>query len=112
MNPAFVLVHSPSVGPLTWEPVKSRLDAVGAVTIVPSLVAVADAGPPFWEKVSEITQEAIDQLPGQPIVIVAHSNAGLFVPVIVASAPRPVAGCIFVDAALPSLSGAYAGSYT
>jgi hypothetical protein len=106
MNPAFVLVHSPSVGPRTWAPIKSRLDDVGAVTIVPTLVAVADAGTPFWEKVSEITREAIDQLPAdQPIVIVAHSNAGLFVPVVVASAPRPVVGCIFVDAALPSLFG-------
>lgn len=73
---------------------------------MPNLVAVADAGAPFWETVSEITREAIDQLPtDQPIVIVAHSNAGLFVPVIAASAPRPVVGCIFVDAALPSLSG-------
>ena len=106
MNVAFVLVHSPSVGPRTWAPVKSRLDAGGAVTIVPTLVTVADAEPPFWKEVSQLTREAIDQLPADlPIVIVAHSNAGLFVPVIVASAPRPVAGCIFVDAGLPSLSG-------
>jgi hypothetical protein len=106
MSPAFVLVHSPSVGPRTWAPVKSRLEAGGAVTTVPSLVGVADAGPPFWKEVSRVTREAVDQLPAdQPIVIVAHSNAGLFVPVIATSAPRPVAGCLFVDAALPSLSG-------
>ncbi|MCU7724923.1 alpha/beta hydrolase [Actinoplanes sp. KI2] len=106
MNPAFVLVHSPSVGPRTWAPIKSRLEAGGAATIMPTLVGVADSGPPFWRVVSQITREAIDQLPAdQPIVIVAHSNAGLFVPVVVTSAPRPVAGCIFVDAALPSLSG-------
>ncbi|SDX99205.1 hypothetical protein SAMN05444365_101313 [Micromonospora pattaloongensis] len=106
MDPAFVLVHSPSVGPLTWAPIKSRLDDAGAVTIVPTLLAVADAGPPYWEKVSEITRDAIDELPAdRPVVIVAHSNAGLFVPVIVVSAPRRVAGCIFVDAALPSPSG-------
>src|SRR5262245_10940611 len=106
MDPACVLVHSPSVGPLTWAPVRSRLHDVGAVTIVPSLVAVADGGPPFWRKAAEIVRDAVDQLSAdQPIVIVAHSNAGLFVPVIVAAAPRPVTGCILVDAALPSPSG-------
>ena len=106
MDHAFVLVHSPSVGPLTWAPIKKRLHDSGAVTIVPTLVAVADAEPPFWQKVAELTREAIDTLPAdQPIVIVAHSNAGLFVPAVVAAAPRPVTGCIFVDAALPSTSG-------
>jgi hypothetical protein len=57
MAASFVLVHSPSVGPRTWQPV-------------------------------------------------AHSNAGLFIPVIAAALPGQVRGCIFVDAALPPASGA------
>jgi hypothetical protein len=106
MAAALVLVHSPSVGPLTWAPVKRRLDAAGAVRILPSLVGVADAGPPFWRSVAGTVRAAIDRLPpDQPVVIVAHSNAGLFVPVIVESSPRLVAGCLFVDAALPSVAG-------
>ena len=106
MAAALVLVHSPSVGPLTWAPVKRRLDAAGAVTILPSLVGVADAQPPFWRSVAGTVRAAIDRLPpDQPVVVVAHSNAGLFVPVIVESAPRPVAGCLFVDAALPAADG-------
>jgi hypothetical protein len=36
---------------------------------------------------------------------VAHSNAGLFVPVIVEAISHPVVGCLFVDAALPSPAG-------
>jgi pimeloyl-ACP methyl ester carboxylesterase len=43
--------------------------------------------------------------PNQPIVLVAHSNAGLFIPVITAALPGQVRGCIFVDAALPPPSG-------
>jgi pimeloyl-ACP methyl ester carboxylesterase len=38
-------------------------------------------------------------------VLVAHSNAGLFIPVITAALPDRVRGCIFVDAALPPPSG-------
>jgi hypothetical protein len=103
---AYVLVHSPSVGPSTWAPVATRLNGFGAATVVPSLVDVADAGPPFWPRVAETVGGAVEQLPpNQPVVLVAHSNAGLFVPVSVQMAPRPVVGCLFVDAALPARSG-------
>lgn len=39
-------------------------------------------------------------------MLVAHSNAGLFLPVITAALPDQVLGSIFVDAALPPASGA------
>ena len=42
---------------------------------------------------------------GQGVVLVAHSNAGLFLPVIAAALPGQVRGCIFVDAALPPAAG-------
>ncbi|AVT34028.1 alpha/beta hydrolase [Plantactinospora sp. BC1] len=106
MRAGFVLVHSPSVGPATWAPTARELEDSGAVVVVPSLVGVAETGPPYWRSVAETVSAAIDQLPrDQPVVIVAHSNAGLFVPVIVEAASREVAGCLFVDAALPSRSG-------
>lgn len=104
VHPAFVLVHSLLLGPSTWAPVAARL---GAVTVVPSLVDVADADdPPFWPLVVAKVNDAVSQLPqGQPILLVAHSNAGLLVPVIVQAARRPVAGCLFVDASLPCPTG-------
>jgi pimeloyl-ACP methyl ester carboxylesterase len=103
---ALVLVHSPSVGPLTWAPIADRLTAQGRTAIVPALLDVADAAPPFWPRVVESVAAAVDDLPPElSIVLVAHSNAGLFVPLIVESSPRPVAGCVFVDAALPARSG-------
>jgi len=104
---AFVLVHSLLLGPLSWAPVAARLAALGAVTVVPSLVEVADADdPPFWPRVADEVNNAVAQLPQrQPVFLVAHSNAGLFVPVIVHAARRPVAGCLFVDASLPSRAG-------
>lgn len=106
MDLAYVLVHSPSVGPLTWMPVAERLAGSGRTTLVPSLLGIADAQPPFWTRVAERATDVIEELPaGQPIVLVAHSNAGLFVPAIVEAATRPVAACVFVDAALPSQTG-------
>jgi alpha/beta hydrolase family protein len=107
MDSAIVLVHSLLLGPSSWSPVAARLTARGAVTIVPSLVGVADADdPPFWPRVAAAVGDAVRRLPrDQPILIVAHSNAGLFVPVIAEAAGRPVAGCLFVDATLPARAG-------
>ena len=39
-------------------------------------------------------------------MLVGHSNAGLFLPVIAAALPGQVRGCSFVDAALPPAAGA------
>lgn len=106
MQPVFVLVHSPSVGPLTWVPVADQLRGRGHESIVPSLLDVADAGPPFWPRVVEHVTAAMDQVDrDRAVLLVAHSNAGLFVPLLVAAAPRPVRECLFVDAALPAPAG-------
>lgn len=40
MQPIFVLVHSPSVGPSTWHPVAEQLAAAGHQVRVPSLLHV------------------------------------------------------------------------
>ena len=102
MQPVFVLVHSPSVGPLTWTPVADRLRAAGFDSVVPSLLDVANARPPFWPRVVDDVTAAMSRLDQEAsVLLVAHSNAGLFVPLLVAHAPRAVRGCLFVDAALP-----------
>lgn len=106
--PAFLFVHSLLLGPLTWAPVATRLASLGMVTAIPSLVGVTVLEePPFWPRVVGKVKEAVEQLPpGEPILIVAHSNAGLFVPVIAHAVRPPVAGCLFVDATLPARTGA------
>ena len=60
MDAAFVLVHSPSVGPATWQPVAERLP--GPV-VVPSLLDVADSAPPFWPRVVDLVRAAVAELP-------------------------------------------------
>src|SRR2546423_1904980 len=80
MPPLFVLIHSPLVGPATWQPVADALARRGHPALVPSLLHVADAEPPAWRQVAAAVAAAV---PGdRPVVLVAHSNAGAFVPVI------------------------------
>ncbi|MGW3138693.1 alpha/beta fold hydrolase [Streptomyces sp. NPDC001139] len=106
MRPIFVLVHSPSVGPSTWRPVAERLVAAGYQVRVPSLLGVGSGAPPFWPRVVDAVRDDLRRVPaGRPVVLVAHSNAGLFVPVTRAALDRPVVGTVFVDAALPARSG-------
>jgi hypothetical protein len=107
MQPAWVLVHSPSVGPLTWAPIAERLRGRGYESVVPSLLDVGAAGAPFWPRVLEDVTAALRPLaPGRTVVLVLHSNAGLFAPTLITGLDRSVGACLFVDAALPARSGA------
>lgn len=102
----FVLVHSPSVGPSTWSPVAGQLAASGCAAVVPSLRSVGEGGSPFWPRVVEAVAAGLAGTDRrQPLVLVAHSNAGVFVPVIERGLARPVACSIFADATVPATSG-------
>lgn len=106
MQRIFVLVHSPSVGPSTWQPVAEHLTAAGHQVQVPSLLHVGAGGPPFWPRVVGAVRDSLRQVPaGSPVTLVAHSNAGLFLPAIRSGLDRTVTGSVFVDAALPARSG-------
>lgn len=100
----FVLVHSPSVGPSTWEPVAERLRAAGHDAVVPSLLDVGRLGPPFWPVVAARVAARVPQT-GPPVGVVLHSNAGLFAPHIAAAIPGRVGALIFVDASIPPAEG-------
>jgi hypothetical protein len=104
--PLFVLIHSPSVGPSTWSPVAEQLVASGCDAVVPSLLSVGEGGPPFWPRaVAAVAAGLAGTDPGQPLVLVAHSNAGVFVPVIERGLVQPVACSVFADATVPAARG-------
>ncbi|HWG25260.1 hypothetical protein [Actinospica sp.] len=106
MKPVFVLVHSPSVGPSTWRPVADRLASAGYQARVPSLLRVGEGEPPYWPRVVDAVRDDLGRLPGDvPLVLVGHSNAGLFLPAVRWGLTHRVIGSIFVDAALPARSG-------
>ncbi|NRQ40255.1 alpha/beta hydrolase [Nonomuraea sp. NN258] len=106
METTFVLVHSPSVGPATWEPVARALERRGHAAVVPDLTGVGVGGAPYWPRAVEAVRAAVrTDGPETPIVLAAHSNAGLFVPVIKEGLGDRVVACVFADAHLPPARG-------
>jgi hypothetical protein len=102
MDRAFVLVHSPLVGQYTWMPAAAELGRQGFATIVPSLLAVLEGGAPFHAAIAGCVARAVARSdPGGPLILVAHSAAGAYLPTIRAGLERPVSGYVFVDARLP-----------
>ena len=106
MQPIFVLVHSPSVGPSTWHPVAEHLVAAGHRARVPSLLHVGAGPAPFWPRVVDAVRDDLREVPvDSPLVLVAHSNAGLFLPAIRSGLDHAVTASVFVDAVLPARIG-------
>jgi hypothetical protein len=69
---------------------------------VPSLLDVVDADPPFWPRVVDKVNYAVSQVPqGQLLFLVAHSNGGLFVPVIAAGTSSTSPATICTNSSTP-----------
>jgi pimeloyl-ACP methyl ester carboxylesterase len=95
-----MLIHSPFLGPATWQPTARALNSNGRSARVPSLLAVARSAPPYWPAgLDSIVQSAADD----PVILVPHSNAGLFVPTVIDALGDQVRGVVFIDAALPGV---------
>jgi hypothetical protein len=103
-EPAFVLLHSPLVGPTSWLPVAQELKRRARIAVVPSLVGVAEAPEPQWRHVPAAVRRATSQL-HQRIILVGHSGAGLLLPVIADASDMEVAALVFVDSFLPPPAG-------
>jgi pimeloyl-ACP methyl ester carboxylesterase len=97
MAPPLVLIHSPLVGPMTWQPVSDFLEGCGNQTICPDLSGSLGDGPPYWPRQADAIARAAG---ARTAILVAHSGAG---PLLPAGGQRAgqVAGYLFVDAALP-----------
>ena len=105
---AFALIHSPLVGPGSWEPVAEALRGRGMAVAVPELAQPPAA--PFWQQQAAEAAVHLEALPpGRPVLLAGHSGAGALLPAIRARAPRPVAGVIFVDAGIPRAGERRAG---
>lgn len=102
MQPLFVLVHSPLVGPLTWKSVSKVLRQIGTETLVPKLSEDEDIQLPYWKQHAESVARTLDSVPTtRTLALVGHSGAGALLPEIGRLARQPVAVYLFVDAGLP-----------
>ncbi len=98
----FVLVHSPLVGPLSWARVAAALEERGHAVLVPSLAEATLADGGLWQAQVRAVAEAVRDGGGTDAVwLVGHSGAGPLLPAVGKELSVPVAGYLFVDAALP-----------
>jgi hypothetical protein len=100
--PVYVLIHSPLVGRLTWEPVARQMQARNLEVAVPSLIDEPDSNRPYWQQHAVSVSRALVRLAeNQRLVLVAHSGAGPLLPAVRQFLAHPIAAYIFVDAGMP-----------
>lgn len=98
---AFILVHSPLVGPATWSWVADELGRRGHRVAVPSPApSIVLGGWPAF--VHAVVRQIVVDVRG---VLVGHSGAGPLLPVIASQLEAPAARLVFVDAGVPPLRG-------
>jgi hypothetical protein len=99
---AFVLIHSPLVGPLTWSLVATEMRQRGLNVFVPTLRDSPGVNEPFWKQhLESVLQALVNVRKDTPLILIAHSGAGPLLPVIRGSLPNPVDAYMFVDAGIP-----------
>jgi hypothetical protein len=98
MRPEVALLASPLLGPAIWRPTGEALSEHGwQVLVIPQL----PQAPRSPEMVLKHLLECVPS--GSPLALVAHSNAGLYVPSVCAE--RRVVASVYADAALPAPVG-------
>ncbi|ANN21715.1 hypothetical protein SD37_11885 [Amycolatopsis orientalis] len=106
--PTLVLVHSPLVGPSTWESAAECFRRKGYPVAVSSLDGVVDDGAPYYRGFAEAAARAVVANEGdRPAVLVGHSGAGALLPSIADAVGDSVHGAVFVDAILPHPGGSW-----
>jgi hypothetical protein len=105
--PTYVLVHSPLVGPATWQPVAAELRHLGFPVEVPALTPPIRLRPPYLPTAIVEVVAAVrgsGHAGDDAVVLAGHSGAGPRLPAIGAALARagfPVVATVFVDAGLP-----------
>lgn len=98
----FVLIHSPLVGPITWQPVADELRRSQFDVIVPPLTCPAEMKDTYWQHhVRQVTAALADVPRDRWMVLVGHSGAGPLLPAIRRGVQQRVVGYVFVDCDLP-----------
>jgi hypothetical protein len=93
----FALIHSPLLGPRSWQAVADALDSRGERAVLIDLSEGLGVHLGFYAALGETASRQI----GERTILVAHSGAGALVPSILQAAGGRVLAVIFVDALLP-----------
>lgn len=93
-----LLIPSPLLGPAIWDSTARALERHGRAVKVPSLQGVSRSAAPYWPAGVDVIVRAAG---AEPVVLVPHSNSGLYMPAVVDALGDQVRAVVFVDAALP-----------
>jgi hypothetical protein len=102
-NLLYVLIHSPLVGPLTWQLVAREIKNRNLEAIAPSLTDDPNSTLPYWQQHAESFAKSLDRIAiHRRIVLVAHSGAGPLLPILRQSVTcDSIVSYVFVDAGIP-----------
>jgi hypothetical protein len=99
----FALLHSPLVGPVTWQLVHAEMERRAIEVITPRLVDHPDSTQPYWQQHAESVVKSLNLVPpDQRIILVAHSGAGPLLPIVRKLMSHSICAYVFVDAGIPS----------
>jgi hypothetical protein len=99
---AYVLIHSPLVGSLTWRLVQHEMQQRGLNAIVPELIDHPDSTQPYWQQHAGSIARSLTRIPqSRGIVWVAHSGAGPLLPILRKMMEHSTVAYVFVDAGIP-----------
>ncbi len=97
MTTRLLLVHSPLIGPASWDLVAVSLAGQGYQVSIPDLTGTVAGGPPYCSRQAEVIARGAA---GQPVIFIGHSGAGPLLAAAGAIAGR-ASGYVYVDAGLP-----------
>lgn len=101
-TPVFVLIHSPLVGPTTWQSVADEMRRRGFDVVVPNLRTKEGTSVPYWKQHALSVGIALKNIPaGRKLILVAHSGGGMLLPAVRQVTGRRVGAYVFVDAMIP-----------
>jgi alpha-beta hydrolase superfamily lysophospholipase len=89
------MIHSPLVGPLTLTPLADHLRGRGFDVMVPDLRTALSKPRPQWRAILDL----IEAVTGSVDVLVAHSGAGVLMPLVADQVDPAVVA--FIDAVVP-----------
>jgi hypothetical protein len=101
-NITYGLIHSPLVGPFTWQLVHRAMNNQGLKATVPTLLDDPASTLPYWQEHADSVARELSQIPkSQSIALVAHSGAGPLLPAIRKKLTQSISAYVFVDAGIP-----------
>jgi len=98
-TPALALIHSPLLGPMTWQAVAGRLRDRGRTDVRTPAASAWQVGPPYYPSLAELI--AADLGGADSWTLVGHSGAGGLLPAVAQAMNGRVGAALFVDAILP-----------